>query len=188
MSRQIRTMRHLPVRCLLLTLPLLLVACAKGTGDLRQWVNEEKAKRGQPIEALPVLRTFETFVYESQEFVDGAMRDRRDPFRPRADESEEAEAADASLRPDPTRRRELLESYSLDALAMVGTLGEGAGKRALVRAPDNVIHRVVVGNYLGQNYGRIVSIADNEIKLIETVPDGAGAWMEKPASMALREN
>jgi type IV pilus assembly protein PilP len=165
---------------------LLIGGCTKGTGDLQQWVNEVKARRGQPIEPLPVLRTFETFVYESEELKDGQMVPRRDPFRPSADELPQ-EATGEGLRPDPTRRRELLEAFPLDALAMVGTLGEGEEKRGLVRAPDRVIHRVVAGNYLGQNYGRITHIRDNEIELVELVPDGAGGWMERKATMALRE-
>lgn len=170
----------------LMLVPVLLVGCAKGTADLQQWVNTEKAKRGQPIEALPVLRTFETFVYESEEMKDGQIVARRDPFQPSADELPQ-ETQGEGLRPDPTRRRELLEAYPLDALAMVGTLGQGENTRGLVRAPDRVIHRVVVGNYMGQNYGRISRIRDNEIELIELVPDGTGNWMERKAAMALRE-
>ncbi|HRQ63776.1 MAG TPA: pilus assembly protein PilP [Xanthomonadaceae bacterium] len=169
-----------------LAIPVLLAGCAKGTADLQQWVNAEKNKRGQPIEPLPVIRTFETFEYESEELKEGQIVARRDPFRPSADELPE-EADGEGLRPDPTRRREILEAFPLDALAMVGTLGEGEGKRGLVRAPDRVIHRVEVGHYIGQNYGRITHIRDNEIELVELVPDGTGAWMERKATMALRE-
>jgi type IV pilus assembly protein PilP len=181
-----RKLPNLRGHLVLLLVPLLLLGCAKGTADLRQWVDAEKAKRGQPIEPLPMIRTFETFEYESQEFKDGQMVARRDPFRPSADELPE-EAEGEGLRPDPTRRREILEAFPLDALAMVGTIGEGERRRGLVRAPDRVIHRVEIGHYLGQNYGRITHIRDNEIELLELVPDGTGNWMERKASMALRE-
>jgi type IV pilus assembly protein PilP len=165
---------------------IVLGGCAKGTGDLQQWVNEVKARRGQPIEPLPVLRTFETFVYESEELVDGQMVPRRDPFGPSPDELAQ-EGGNDDLRPDPTRRRELLEAYPLDALAMVGTLGEGAEMRALIRAPDRVIHRVQPGNYLGQNYGRIVAIRENQVELVELIRNPEGAWEERKASIALVE-
>ncbi len=50
---------------------LIVIACMSGcTGgdsDLRQWVAQEKAKKGAPIPPLPVLKTFETFVYNDQD-------------------------------------------------------------------------------------------------------------------------
>jgi type IV pilus assembly protein PilP len=55
----------------------------------------------------------------------------------------------------------------------------------LVRDPDGVVHRVHVGNYLGQNYGRIISIGEDRIDLVELVTNGAGGWMERQATIAL---
>jgi type IV pilus assembly protein PilP len=58
---------------------------------------------------------------------------------------------------------------------------------ALVRDPDGVVHRVRVGNYLGQNYGRVIAVEEDRIELVELVPNGTGGWMEKPATIALAE-
>jgi type IV pilus assembly protein PilP len=46
---------------------------------------------------------------------------------------------------------------------------------------------VLVGNYLGQNEGKITEIAPSKISLIEVVPDGIGGYIERPAALALNE-
>lgn len=68
---------------------------------------------------------------------------------------------------------------------MVGTIGFGIALEGLVKDPDGVVHRVHSNNYLGQNYGRITGIAEDRIELVELVPNGAGGWMERQASIAL---
>lgn len=157
---------------------LLLTACGRGMGDLQQWVAQEKAKTGAPLEPLPVIKHFETFEYVAD--------DRRDPFAPGFDEEEAS--ADAGPRPDENRPREPLEMYTLDGLSMVGTLGLEQDMEALVKDPDGVIHRVRGGDYLGQNYGRITAITEDHIELAELVPNGAGGWMERQAKIALADS
>ncbi|HET8699122.1 MAG TPA: pilus assembly protein PilP, partial [Gammaproteobacteria bacterium] len=83
--------------------------------------------------------------------------------------------------------RELLEQFPLDSLTMVGTLSDQRASFALVQSADGLVHRVTVGNHMGQNYGRIVSISDTEIKLVEIVSDGLGGYLERPASVALSD-
>ena len=58
---------------------------------------------------------------------------------------------------------------------------------ALVRAPDNTLFRVRSGNYVGQNFGRIVGIAEASVKLKEIVQDGGGNWEEKDQALLLQE-
>jgi len=53
---------------------LLGLAACSGQDDLHQWVAQEKAKKGAPLPPLPVVKTFESFVYQDQ--------DKRDPFSP----------------------------------------------------------------------------------------------------------
>ena len=74
------------------------------------------------------------------------------------------------------------------ALDMVGTLGRGGGLVALVMAPDKVTYRVAPGAYMGQNDGRVTGVQEDRIDLVELVPDGAGGWLERPASVALEDN
>ena len=153
----------------------LLAGCAPGMSDLQSWVADVKARPPKPLDPLPVMRQFETFEYAAQNL--------RDPFSNPVAEQEAV--ADSGLRPDPTRRKEPLEVYPLDSLDMVGTLGSGADIVALLMDPDRVVHKVTIGQYLGQSDGRIDGIHEDRIELTELVPDGAGGWMERKAQVAL---
>jgi len=158
-----------------------LAGCARGVtstpGDapnLQKWVEDVRARPAPPLEPLPVMQQFETFEYAAQVL--------RDPF---SDAWNNAEGG--GLRPDPNRRKETLEQYPLDSLDMVGTIGKGAGLVALVMGPDKVTYRVRPGNYLGQSDGRVTSVREDGVELVELVPDGAGGWLERPASIALED-
>ena len=159
---------------------LSLGGCTLGRGDLEQWVSAEKAKKGAPLEPLPVVKTFETFEYKDQ--------DLRDPFSPSPEEQRQDQSnANSGPKPDDKRAKEPLEASPLDSLAMVGTIGMGSGAEGLVKDADGVVHRVHMNNYLGQNYGRITSITEDHIDLVELVPNGSGGWMERQASISLGE-
>jgi type IV pilus assembly protein PilP len=95
--------------------------------------------------------------------------------------------ANSSVRPDSKRNREFLEQFSLDTLRMVGTLKLGGGNFALVQTKDGLVQRVLPGNYMGQNDGKVIDVSPTKITLIEIVPDGVGGYMERPASLALSE-
>ncbi|PRH83087.1 pilus assembly protein PilP [Arenimonas caeni] len=155
---------------------LSLSACTRGSRDLEAWVAEVKARPAPPLDPLPVMKQFETFEYAAQ--------DMRDPFsQPSADRD-----GGSQLRPDPNRRKEVLEAFPLDSLDMVGTIGTGPGVIGLVMGPDRVTHRVRPGNYLGLNDGRITSVSEDRIEIVELVPDGAGGWLERQARIALEDN
>jgi len=72
-------------------------------------------------------------------------------------------------------------------LRMVGTLQLGGTNFGLVQTSDGLIHRVIPGNYMGQNDGRITSIEDSEIELIEIISDGIGGYLERDAAVALAD-
>lgn len=166
--------RHRRIAGLLFAIAAL-GGCSRGDADLREWVAQQKLKKGPPLDPIPVPKTFETFVYN-----EGG---RRDPFG--ASAAEQEEVASDGPRPDESRAREPLEAYPLDGLKMMGTLGGGATLVGLVKDPDGVIHRIRPGNFMGQNYGRITVLAEDHIDLVELVSNGNGGWMERPASVAL---
>jgi len=157
---------------------MFLTACTPGMSDLQAYVAQVKAIPPKPLEPLPIMRTFETFEYQAQNL--------RDPFSNPTDEQDSV--AGSVLRPDPDRPKEPLESYPLDALDMVGTLGGPESIIALVMDPDRVIHRVLPGQYMGQSDGRVTGVFEDRIELTELVPDGAGGWMERQAQVALDDN
>jgi type IV pilus assembly protein PilP len=153
----------------------LLAGCDPGMRDLENYVADVKQRPAPPLEPLPVMKQFETFVYAAQ--------DLRDPFSmpQRRDEQSRSDGP----RPDPNRRKEILEAFPLDGLDMVGLIGAGENQVALVMDPQRVVHRVRVGQYLGQSDGRIVAIREDGLELVELIPDGSGGWLERPARLAL---
>jgi len=178
MSRMNSPASHCLRAVAILGVALVLGGCTRGMSDLRDWVAQEKAKKGAPIPPLPVIKTFETFQYNDQ--------DQRDPFSPSTAELQPS-GSNAGPRPDENRAKQPLEMFALDSLKMVGTVGAGAGTEVLIKDPGGVIHRVHRNEYMGQNYGRVTAIADDHIDLVELVSNGNGGWMERAASIALGE-
>ncbi len=159
-----------------------LAGCSRGitstpgeAPNLEKWIDEVKARPAPPLDPLPVMQQFESFEYNAQ-----AMRD---PFS-RAFRDQDS---GSGPRPDSSRRKQTLEQFPLDSLDMVGTLGAGSGIVALVMAPDKVTYRVRPGAYMGQSDGRVTAVSEDRIELVELVPDGAGGWLERPASVALED-
>lgn len=162
----------------LLIAAIVLAGCSPGRADLEAYVADVKSRPGPPLEPLPVMQQFETFEYHAH--------DLRDPFS--LPKQTEVSVSAQGPRPDPDRRKEYLESFPLDGLDMVGTLGSGDEQVALVVDPEAVVHRITVGHYLGQNEGRVTAISETQIDLTELVADGAGGWLERQATLALDDN
>jgi type IV pilus assembly protein PilP len=155
---------------------LTLTACSSADEDLARFIEDTKKEPGGRVEPLPEVKPYETFAYSAAEM--------RSPFLP---SSPGGGAGMAGLRPDAKRNREFLEQFSLDTLKMVGTLNLGGRMYGLVKTKDGLVHRVSVGNYLGQADGKITDITPAKISLVEIVPDGLGGYMERPAGLALNE-
>jgi type IV pilus assembly protein PilP len=164
---------------LLLLAAGLVGGCADdGMRDLHAFVEEVKARPAGPIKPVPEIKPAETYTY--------AAANRRDPFVPEKPDSEPTQHATAGgPRPDPNRRREELEQFPLDTLRMVGTLEQNDETWALVQSKDKTIYRVQSGNHMGQNDGRITRITEEKIELTELIPDGAGGYLERQATVAL---
>lgn len=157
---------------------VLLVAGCGGEShqDLRAWMQEQaKGARGK-LDPLPQVKPYEPFAYNAF--------DLPDPFKPRKIEPVKS---GGTLAPDLNRRKEPLEAFPLESLQMVGTMARGPSTFALVRTTDKDIYQVRIGNYLGQNFGVIVGISDNEIRLKELVQDGSGDWTERSSTLQLAE-
>ena len=69
---------------------------------------------------------------------------------------------------------------------MVGTLQRDGYIFALVKAPDNTVHRVKTGNYLGQNFGLVTGISEGEITLKEIMREDGNDWTERVSILMLQ--
>jgi type IV pilus assembly protein PilP len=166
----------------LFLLCVVLSSCLAGCGgekhgDLRAWVKEQDNLPRGRIPPLPEVKPYEAIEY--------AAYDLTDPFKPRKIEPPKT-AQKGGIQPDPNRRREPLEAFPLESLKMVGVLKQKE-TFALIRTPENTLYQVKAGNYLGQNFGRIVAVSDSTIKLKEILQDSNGNWEEKEQSLLLQE-
>ncbi len=161
---------------------LLLAAglggCEQDNQDLRDYIEQVKAQPAGDIPPIPVIPPYDPFVYPEH---------LRDPFDSSivAPDLMPIPKTTSGIQIDRNRPKEYLESFPLDALRMVGTLKQQGSLWALLKTPDGTIQRVRVGNYAGQNYGRITKITDMKVELVEIVPDGFGGYKERPASIVL---
>jgi type IV pilus assembly protein PilP len=158
----------------------LLAGCAGGEdhADLRAFMAEVKARPAGPVEPLPPFEQVPPFAYQAS--------DMRSPFDPPVllKRVERAEGG-VQVTPDLNRVKQFLEQYPIASLAMVGTLSQGQQLFALIRDAEGGVHRVAHGDYMGTDHGRVHRIADNELELIEIVPDGTGGWVERARSVTL---
>jgi type IV pilus assembly protein PilP len=166
-------MKLLPIALLA---SLFLAGCSGDMDELQAKVTEIKNRPGERIEPLPEIKPYEPFSYNASNM--------RSPFVPTA--PTRADATNA-VRPDVKRPREFLEQFPIDSMRMVGTLQLQGRNYGLVQGKDGLVHRVLPGNFMGQNDGRIVGITSTRISIIEIVPDGVGGYIERPAALALTE-
>jgi type IV pilus assembly protein PilP len=166
-------MKRIVVSAALIT----LAGCGGEMDELKQFVRDSEKGLPRRIEPLPPVKAFEPFTYEGF--------DLPDPFKPRK-LAEKRDGGASGLAPDLNRRKEPLEAFPLEQLKMVGTLSQGKDVYALVRA-DKTLYRVKKGNYMGQNFGLITDVTENEIKLKEIVQDSAGDWAERQSVLPLLE-
>ncbi len=151
--------------------------------ELKQWM---VAQRGNtPVKITPIA--------EPKKFIPQAydQKANMEPFNNqkllqalRRDSSQSA-ANLALISPELARRKESLESYPLDTVAMVGTLVKSNVLVGLLRV-EKLLYQVKVGNYVGQNYGRVIKITDSEILLREIAQDAAGEWIERKVNLQLQ--
>lgn len=164
-------------------LGLLLSGCGGDTSfsDIKAKMAEIKTKPKGRIEPPPEFQVYKAFSYSAAAL--------RSPFeRPIEVELAAIPQKRSNVKPDFNRPKEVLEQFGLDSLAMVGTLMRpGATLYALVQAPDQGLHRIAEGNYMGRNFGKVTAVSSSKIDVIEIVSDGQDGWIERPRTLVLRE-
>ena len=171
----------LRIACCLVVCASLAACSADRVEDLRQYVAETKIKAKGPIEPMPKIETLEAYSYKNE--------NRREPFSAQTlitPTVKNPNGIDPSQF-DAARRKEPLETFSLDTMKLSGTIERGGEIWAIIKAPDSIVYWVKSGNYLGQNHGKITHITENKVDVTETIPDGLGGWQSRSASVVLTE-
>ena len=176
---------RLPLRapaCAVLLGAALLAGCSDSdVKEVRQWMAKTKADTKPNVPPLSEPKTFIPYAY--------TLRDEIDPYDPNKLLAELAKAAakDNKFKPDMDRRKELLESYPLDAMKMVGMMQKAGVTYALLQI-DKAVHQVKVGQHLGQNYGTVVALGEAGVNIRELVQDASGEWVERMSKLELQES
>lgn len=153
--------------------------------DIKQWMQEQRNATKPNVPPIPEPKKFTPSPYQTDTTIDPFSNQKLAQALKR--ESSQATANAALVAPELNRRKDALEGFPLDSIAMVGTMLPKGVPVALVRV-DKLLYQVRVGNYLGQNYGKVVKLTETELVLREIVQDAAGEWIERQASLQLQES
>ncbi len=170
-------MRLLPV----LAASLLVAACGTEQEELRVWMDQQKREVRPNIAPLSPPKRFDPQAYEQARAVEPFSNQKLTVAL-----KQEARQPNSLLAGELNRRKEPLEAYPLDSMSMVGSVARQGRPYALLRV-DNLLYQVKVGDYLGQNYGKITKISETEVAVREVVQDAAGEWIERPSALQLQE-
>jgi type IV pilus assembly protein PilP len=165
----------------LLCLTALVVGCGGEQTELKGWMAQERKNVNPVIAKVDRPKEFAPFVYESAGQADPFAAGKLNKALEQAQK-----VSRSGLRPDLERRREALEEHPLDAIKMVGHIRRQGTNTALLSVSSSVFP-IKVGNYLGQNFGKVVKISETEVQLKELVQDATGDWVQRDATISLQD-
>ena len=165
----------------LLAALLLLGGCDANQDELRAWMEQVRKTTPPSAQKVDEPRHFEPFRYDDATLPDPFSLAKMNAMMERAG------VVKGGLAPDLRRTREALESFGLDQVKLVGHLRRAGKETALVQV-EKLVYQVRVGNHIGQDYGRVTRISENEVTLKELVQDASGAWVGRETVLQLQEN
>ena len=160
---------------------LALAGCGADLDELQQWMEQQRREVKPNVPPLQPPKKFDPQPYAAADAVE-PFSTQKLAVALKRDERAPSSLLAAELK----RRKEPLEAYPLDSMAMVGSVNKQGRPFALLRV-DGLLYQVKVGDYMGQNYGRILRISEADLVLREVVQDAAGEWIERNSTLQLLE-
>ena len=176
-----RTARTVKLAALLTGIAVGLGGCSASQDELQTWMDQERQQVRPNVQPLSPPQKFNPQAYVGNDGVEpfsaqklaGALK-------------QEARQPNSAVAAELNRRKEPLEAFPLDSMSMVGSVHKKGQPFALLKV-DGLLYQVKAGDYLGQNYGKILKITETEVSLREIVQDAAGEWIERPTTLQLQE-
>ena len=163
----------------------VLSACGGANDDeLQKWMAEQRNQTRPKVVPIPEPKVFKPEGYSQAGVVEPFSKEKLAQALKR--DSSQASSNGALVAPELARRKQALEAFPLDSMALVGSMVRAGQPVALVKV-NNLLYQVRPGDYLGQNYGRVTKINETEVALREIVQDAVGEWIERTASLQLQE-
>lgn len=171
----------------LLLAAFMLVACGgSDEQDIREWMKEQSKDLKGRVPDLPQIKPLTVLAYEPG--------DLSPPFSPDkifagdrktgANGGATVSGGPKDINPDA----QPMTKYPLESIRLVGTILVGKELRAIVASEREPVRQVRIGDYLGQNHGRITAIepaagdSQGRILLKEVVLD-KGIWIERETQL-----
>lgn len=160
---------------------MLMLGCGAEQDELQVWMDQQRKEVRPSVEPLVPPKRFEAAPYNGGQAVDPFSNQKLSVAL-----KQEARQPNSLLAAEMNRRKEPLEAFPTDAMAMVGSMTRGGLPFALLKV-DNLLYQVKVGDHLGLNFGKITRITETEVAMREIVQDAAGEWIERPSTLQLQE-
>jgi type IV pilus assembly protein PilP len=169
----------------MLAVVAILAGCGSSKEDgIRQWMVEERNQTRPKVAPIPEPKQFKPEAYVNAAAIEPFSNQKLTQALKR--DSAQVASNGALVAPELARRKEPMEAFPLDVMKLVGSIIRAGQPVALVKV-DSLLYQVKLGNYLGQNYGKVTKISETEVTLREIVQDAVGEWIERVATLQLQE-
>ena len=162
---------------------LLLAGCSdSNVREVRTWMDQVKKDTRVSIKPLQEPKEFIPFAYSEKDVVD--------PFSANkllAELAREGATSNNPFKPDMNRRKEVMEGFPLDTMVMVGTMQKNGTSYALLQI-DRTLYQVKPGQRIGQNFGIVTKVGEQDVDVREVVQDAGGEWVERMSKLELQES
>ncbi len=148
--------------------------------DLNVYFEQAKNTSSKFIKKEFVVEPYKPFIYSASDI--------KDPFEFLESVPQKVVKKIGNVKPDLSRKKQFLEKFELDLFEFVGTFQK---QEELLEGLVNVegkLYTMSVGDYLGVNHGRIVSVTDQNIQIVEIVPVTDNTWIEKKQVLSLQKS
>jgi type IV pilus assembly protein PilP len=170
-------MKHLEI----VLIGALLSACEAKIDDLQVFIAEVKHTTTVSVEPYPEFESKPTFIYSADTL--------RSPFQRPRNTGAEVEMKITSQpnckQPDFNRSKHPLEKFGIDALSINGVFQSNGKQWALIQSNNGHLFKATIGDYLGLFFGKIDFIQNGTVSFTEMLPDGAGCWQKKQATLTM---
>lgn len=177
-------MKRFNLICLVAAASVLAGCSASKEDELRQWMVTQRNQARPKVTPIPAPKQFVPEAYTNTTSIEPFNNQKLTQALKK--DAAQTLASAGLVAPELTRRKEPLEAFPLDTMAMMGSITRADQPVALLKV-ENLLYQVKVGNYLGQNYGRVTKITETQITLREIVQDAVGEWIERIATLELQE-
>ncbi len=181
MSAAASRLTRLRLVLVITTLGAGLAGCGGEQEELSQWMDQQRREAKPNVEPIAAPKRFVPQPYAELKSVEPFSNQKLTVAL-----KQELKQPNSMLSAEINRRKEPLEAYPLDSMSMVGSVVRGGRQYALLRV-DNLLYQVKPGDYIGQNYGKILKISETDVALREIVQDAAGEWIERTSALQLQE-